>query len=79
MKVVGQLLPTIKKGNKINEESDYSGKKRYTYEFDKEGKVIQEKTKYKDGSVFTVKYEYNEDGKVINKTFTDSDGKAFCD
>lgn len=65
-----------KKGNKISEESDYSGKKTYTYEFDKNGKVKQEKTKYKDGSVFVVKYEYNDEGKVVTKTFTDSDGKT---
>lgn len=65
-----------KKGNKISEESDYSGKKTYAYEFDKNGKVTLEKTKYKDGSVFVARYEYNGDGKVITKTFTDSDGKT---
>lgn len=65
-----------KKGNKISEESDYSGKKTYTYEFDKDNRVTKEKTKYKDGTVFTLAYEYNKEGKVITKTFTDSDGKS---
>lgn len=65
-----------KKGNKISEESDYSGKKTYSYEFDKQKRVTKEKTKYKDGTTFIMTYEYNEDGKLITKTFTDSEGKA---
>ncbi len=65
-----------KKGNKISEKSDYSEKKTYTYQFDKEGRVTQEKTKYKDGTTFIRNYEYNKEGKLINKTFTDSDGKT---
>lgn len=65
-----------KKGHRISEESDYSGKKTYSYTFDNEGRVVQEKTTYKDGTVFKMNYSYNIDGKVIQKTFTDSDGKA---
>ncbi|MDP2388504.1 MAG: hypothetical protein Q8M29_19175 [Bacteroidota bacterium] len=65
-----------KKGNRISEETDYTGKKTYTYEFDKKGQVIKEKTKYRDGTTFSYQYEYNEEGKVISKTFTDSDGKT---
>lgn len=65
-----------KKGHKISEESDYSGKKTYAYKFDPEGRVLQEKTIYKDGTAFTTDYSYNKDGKVVRKTFTDSDGKA---
>lgn len=65
-----------KKGHKTSEESDYSGKKTYSYTFDSEGRVAQEKTRYKDGATFTMDYNYNKDGKVIKKTFTDSDGKA---
>ncbi len=65
-----------KKGHKLSEETDYSGKKTYTHKFDSEGRVVQEKTKYKDGTAFTTDYSYNDEGKLIRKTFTDSDGKA---
>lgn len=64
------------KGHKTSEESDYSGKKTYSYKFDSQGRVVHEKTKYKDGTVFTTEYTYNKDGKLIKRTFTDSDGKA---
>lgn len=64
-----------KKGAKISEESDYSGKKKISCKFDKDGRITYEKTIYKDGSAFTVEYEYNDEGKPIRKTFTDSDGK----
>lgn len=64
-----------KKGAKISEESDYSGKKKILCKFDKDGKITSEKTIYKDGSAFTVEYEYNDEGKLIRKTFTDSDAK----
>ncbi|HEY1039865.1 MAG TPA: hypothetical protein VGF30_10695 [Bacteroidia bacterium] len=66
-----------KKGNKISEESDYSGKKTFSYEFDKNGNVIKEKTKWKDGTTTSQMYEYNTEGKVIRKTYKDdSDGKT---
>lgn len=65
-----------KKGNKISEESDYSGTRTFTYEFDKEGNVTKEKTKYKDGTSTTITYKYNEEGKLISRTYTGSDGKA---
>lgn len=65
-----------KKGHKVSEESDYSGKKTYRYKFDSGGRVLQEKTIYKDGTVFITDYSYNAAGKVIKKTFTDNDGKA---
>lgn len=72
----GWILTTYdKKGNKIKEESDYSSKQTYTYEFDKNNKVTKEKRKFGDGSSFTYTYKYNEEGKLISKTFTDSDGK----
>lgn len=64
-----------KKGNKVSEESDYSGKTTYTYEFDKNNRVTKEKTKYKDGMTFMLTYKYNDEGKLITKTFTDSEGK----
>jgi YD repeat-containing protein len=65
-----------KKGDKISEESDYSGKKTFTYEFDKNGNVTKEKKKWKDGSITTLTYKYNEEGKLISRTYTDSDGKS---
>ncbi len=65
-----------KKGHKLSEENDYSGKKIYTHKFDSEGRVVQEKTKYKDGTTFTMDYSYNDEGKLIRKTYTDSDGKV---
>lgn len=64
-----------KKGAKISEESDYSGKKKISCKFDNAGRTISEKTTYKDGSSFTIEYKYNDEGKLIHKTFTDSDGK----
>lgn len=65
-----------KKGNKISEESDYSGKKTFTYKFDKDGRVIYEKTTYKDGSTFILEYKYNEESKVTRKAFTNNDGET---
>ncbi|MBS1637732.1 MAG: hypothetical protein JST26_17585 [Bacteroidetes bacterium] len=65
-----------KQGHKTGEESDYSGKRILTYEFDKDGRVTKEKTKYKDGSVVTILYTYNPAGQKISRTFTGSDGKS---
>ena len=64
-----------KKGHMTSEESDYSGKKTYTYAFDQDGRVTKEKTKYKDGSIFTIDYTYNTAGKITERKHTDSDGK----
>ncbi len=65
-----------RKGYKQSEESDYSGKKTYSHKLDSKGRLVQEKTKYKDGTAFTTDYSYNDEGKLIRKVFTDSDGKA---
>ncbi len=74
----GWLLTTYdKKGNKLMEESDYLVKKTFSYEFDKNNQIIQEKTKHKDGITFIKKYEYDKMGKLISKSFTnDDDGKT---
>ncbi|MCD6067676.1 MAG: wapA [Bacteroidetes bacterium] len=65
-----------KKGNMVSEESDYSGKKTYTYEFDTNGKVTKEKMKYKDGTITTQIYKYDEEGRLISRSYTGSDGKT---
>jgi YD repeat-containing protein len=65
-----------KKGYKLSEESDYSGKKTYSHKLDDKGRLVQERTTYKDGTVYTTEYSYNEEGKLIRRTFTDSEGKA---
>jgi hypothetical protein len=62
-----------KKGNKISEESDYSGKKTYTYEFDKNGKAIKEICKYKDGTKTVFNYVYNDEGKMISRSYKSDD------
>lgn len=65
-----------KNGNLIATESDYSGKKTYSYEFDKKGQITKEKMKSADGTVIVRKFEYNEEGKLISKSFNSGDGKT---
>ncbi|MCC6371295.1 MAG: hypothetical protein IT236_09850 [Bacteroidia bacterium] len=57
-----------KDGNLSSTESERSGKTMYSYKFDEKGRIIQEKTKSKDGLTTVLKFEYNEDGKKISKT-----------
>ena len=72
----GWLLSTYdKNGSLISTESDYGGKKTFSYEFDKKGQVVKEKTRLSDGSTITRKFTYNEAGKLISKTFATSDDK----
>jgi YD repeat-containing protein len=63
-------------GIKISEENDYSGKKTFTYEYDKDGRVTKEKTKYKDGTSTSLTYKYNEEGKLISRTYSGTDSKS---
>ena len=65
-----------KKGHEISYETDYGSKRKYSYTFDKDGRVKQKKTIYPDKSSTSVDHEYNDEGKLIKKTYTDDEGKV---
>jgi hypothetical protein len=62
-----------KNGHVTSEESDYSGKKTYNYEFDKNDKVTKEIVKHKDGTKTIFTYAYDDEGKLISKSYKSDD------
>lgn len=65
-----------RKGNMIVKESSNFGKETYSYEFNKKGLIVKQKTKFKDGDSVVVTYEYNDEGSLIRKSVINSSGKT---